>query len=89
MSNLKIEDLHLDLPTQPVDEKNWDLEKWRNENPMDYFKAMYILGMANHHILKAEIFQTIYKIIRLYIPDNHNCKRSTNMVYSYHRRDTI
>lgn len=69
VSNLKIEDLHLDLPTQPVDEKNWDLEKRRNENPMDYFKAMYILGMANHHILKAEIFQTIYKIIRLYIPD--------------------
>lgn len=69
VSNLKIEDLHFDLPSQPVDAKNWNLEKWRNENPMDYFKAMYILQLANHSILKAEAFKTIYQIVRLHIPD--------------------
>lgn len=66
---MKIEDVHFDLPTEPIDEKNWNLEKWREENPMDYFKAMYILNLANHSVAKAEIFKTIYRIVRLHIPD--------------------
>lgn len=69
VSNLKIEDLHFDLPPQPVDAQSWNLEKWRNENPIDYFKAMHILQMVNSSILKAGAFKTIYQIIRLYIPD--------------------
>lgn len=66
---MKIEDLHFDAPSHPVNERNWNLEKWRNETPMDYFKAMYILQMANHSILKTEAFKTIYQIVRLHIPD--------------------
>lgn len=40
---MKIEDLHYSLSNVPVDEKNFDLEKWRRENPMDYLKALYLI----------------------------------------------
>ncbi len=69
VSNLKIEDMSFDLPKEPVDEENWDLEKWRKENPMDYFKALYILNMDNNSEVKAEVFKAIYKVTRLHIPD--------------------
>lgn len=63
---MKIEELQFSLPTEPIDEDNWDLEQWRKDSPMDYLKALYILFNYNN---KDEIFQTIYKITRLYIPD--------------------
>lgn len=65
---MKIEDLYFDLPTEPVDEENWDLETWRRDNPMDYFKAMYILGMADIGASQAEVFKAIYQVVRLYVP---------------------
>ena len=40
---MKIEDLHYSLLNVPVDEENFDLEKWRRENPMDYLKALYLV----------------------------------------------
>ena len=66
---MKIEDLHFDLPTDPVDEENWDLETWRKEYPMDYFKALHILGMADIGDAQAEIFKKIYQVVRLHVPD--------------------
>ncbi|MGN0786958.1 MAG: DUF2971 domain-containing protein [Christensenellales bacterium] len=66
---MKIEDLHFDLPTEVVDEENWDLEKWRKEHPMDYFKALHILNMSDDSIVKAEVFKAIYRVIRMHIPD--------------------
>lgn len=66
---MKIEDLHFDLPAEPVDEENWDLETWRKEYPMDYFKALHILGMADIGDAQAEIFKKIYQVVRLHIPD--------------------
>ena len=66
---MKIEDLHLDMPPKPVDEKDWDLEKWRREQPMDYFKAIQILNMTDNCEVKAEVFKKIYQIVRMYIPD--------------------
>ena len=50
---------------QPIDEKNFDIEKWRRETPMDYLKAMYIMNMADG-VAKDMIFKEIYKITRLY-----------------------
>lgn len=67
--NLKIEDLSFDLPKEPVDEENWDLENWRKENPMDYFKALYILNMDDNERKKTEVFKSVYKVTRLHIPD--------------------
>lgn len=66
---MKIEDLHFDLPTETIDEENWDLEKWRKEHPMDYFKALHILNMSDDSIVKAEVFKAIYRVIRMHIPD--------------------
>lgn len=68
-SLMKIEDLHFDLPTEAVDKENWNLEKWRREHPMDYFKAMHILNMSDNSIVKAEVFKAIYQVIRMHIPD--------------------
>ena len=72
---MRIEDLHFDLPTKPVDVTTWDQEKWRNENPMDYFKAVYLILSApdslseiDHDIAMAVTFKNLYKVIRLYIP---------------------
>ncbi len=72
---MKIEDLRFDFPAQPVDENTWDQEKWRNENPMDYFKAIYLilsapdrLPGANRDMAMAIAFKTLYNVIRLYIP---------------------
>lgn len=39
-------------------------EKYINENPMDYVKALEVLNRFPH-----DAFNTIYKIIKLYVPD--------------------
>lgn len=56
------------MPSSPVDEKNFDLEKWRRESPMDYFKAIYFLQQGKG-IVQDEIFKAIYRVVRLYIPN--------------------
>lgn len=63
---MKIEDLHYEIPEQPVDEENFDIVKWRKEMPMDYLKAMYIINTASN---KDFVFQQIYRVTRLYIPN--------------------
>jgi hypothetical protein len=47
-------------------EEEFDLEKWRAENPMDYILAMNLINQASN---KNEVFMTIYKITRLHLPD--------------------
>lgn len=66
---MKIEDLHYTAKDDLVDEKTWDIEKWREENPMDYFLALYILQQANAPEEVSELFKTIYKVTRLYVPE--------------------
>lgn len=43
-----------------------ELEEYRLSNPMDYIKAVTLLIASMN---KNEVFQTIYKITRLHIPD--------------------
>ena len=66
---MKIEDLDFDLPSASIDENAWNLEQWRKENPMDYFKALHILNMADNCTIKVEVFKSIYQVVRLHIPD--------------------
>jgi len=47
-------------------EKEFDLRKWRAENPMDYILAMKLINQASN---KNEVFMTIYKITRLHLPE--------------------
>lgn len=66
---MKIEDLHYDVSNNVVDEKIWNKEKWQKEHPMDYFLASSIL----YEVPKAEyvykLFETVYQVTRLYLPD--------------------
>ena len=73
---MKIEDLHYNLPTEPFDDTNFDIEQWRRTNPMDYLKALYIVFGADKivdgvpsELAKAVAFQAVYKVTRQYIPD--------------------
>lgn len=73
---MKIEDLYYNLPTEPADEASFNLEKWRHDNPMDYFKAVHLILNAEKNVshilnecIKETTFQTIYKITRLHIPE--------------------
>lgn len=62
---MKIEDIKYEIPDKIISEKDFDVEKWRIENPMDYFKAMYLINIS---LNKDEVFREIYRISRLYIP---------------------
>lgn len=73
---MKIENLSFDLPAAPIDEKNFDLEKWRRETPMDYLKALYIFFKSDKivdgvpsELARTVMFQAIYSVTRQYIPD--------------------
>jgi len=63
---MKIEDINYSIPDEPISEKDFDIEKWRSENPMDYLKAIFLINMTSN---KNEVFKTIYKVTRLHIPD--------------------
>lgn len=65
---MKIEDLHFASSPTPANEKDFDLEKWRNDNPMDYYKAIFILNKVKG-IAQDIMFQRIYQVTRLYIPN--------------------
>ncbi len=71
---MKLEDLQYPLSGQPVDEKNFNVEKWRKENPVDYFKYLYILEQQQG-IAKDIVFKDLYQVNRLYVPD---------MLYKYY-----
>ena len=66
---MKLEDIQLPEPTKPVDEKNWELETWRKEYPMDYLKSACILNRSKDARVQAEIFETIYQVAQLHVPN--------------------
>ncbi len=73
---MKIEDINYILPTRQIAEKNFDKEKWIKENPIDYYKFIYVLfvssDVAPHvdkNLVMAIKFSAIYEVTRLYIPD--------------------
>lgn len=63
---MKIEDIKYKIPEEQIDEKDFDIEEWREKNPMDYFKAMYLINNSSN---RDEVFRYIYRLIRLHIPD--------------------
>ena len=67
---MKFEDLQYDFSQKPpIDEKNWNRDQWVKDYPVDYFKILYFTNQANEEFIQNEVFKTIYRIIRLYIPD--------------------
>lgn len=65
---MKLEDLRYQVPSQPVDEIDFDIKRWRKENPMDYLKAFWLVNKSDPSC-RDDVFQNIYRITRLYIPD--------------------
>ena len=63
---MKIEDIKYEIPKEPIDEEDFDIEKWRKKYPMDYFKAIYLINNAED---RDEAFNEIYGITRFHIPD--------------------
>lgn len=57
------------MPTEKIDEKDWNLEEWRKRCPMDYYKALRILSEANNGMIATEMFKVIYQITRLHVPE--------------------
>ena len=57
------------MTTENIDEKEWNLEEWRQKYPMDYYKALRILSEADDGIVADEIFKVIYQITRFHVPD--------------------
>lgn len=73
---MKIEDINYTLPTNQIDVDDFDREKWLQENPIDYFKFLYILFTSNNitpqvpsDIVMKVTFDALYRVTRLYIPD--------------------
>lgn len=74
---VKIEDINYTLPTEEIAEENFDKEKWLQEHPIDYFKFIHLLFTTTnnaptnlpHSIKMAVVFDALYYVIRLYLPD--------------------
>lgn len=74
---MKIEDINYTLPTTPINEEDFDKEKWLINNPVDYFKFIYVLFNTTSNapknmprdIVMDMAFQMMYPVTRLYIPD--------------------
>ena len=75
---MRIEDIIIESNIKKIDEKNWEINKWRKEYLVDYFKMSALLLKSEESILRDEIFKALYKVIRLYIPDT---------VYKYYALD--
>lgn len=73
---MKIEDIKYTLPTVPIEGQDFDREKWLKENPIDYFKFLYILLNSKEQypqipsdIVTSVVFDVLYSVIRIYIPN--------------------
>ncbi len=74
---MKLNDINYTLPTTQISEEDLDKEKWLSNNPIDYFKLIYVLFNITNNVPKdmpQEIamdiaFQSMYPVTRLYIPD--------------------
>lgn len=65
---MKIENLHCILPETPIDAENWDIEKWRKEHPVDYFKLLPIFVQYDTCEQMAIANSIIHCATRLYLP---------------------
>lgn len=73
---MKIEDLYYPISDAPADDTNFDIEEWRQNNPMDYFKALYLVFSSvnwnqkiQSSIAMQAAFDCIYRVTRMQIPN--------------------
>lgn len=74
---MKIEDINYTLPTKQINAEDFDKEQWLKEHPIDYFKLIYVLFKTTKNapndvpqdLAMDVVFNALYPITRLYIPD--------------------
>lgn len=66
---MKLEDNQLPLQNNGVDEKSWDIEKWRNNAEADYIAMSRFLMNYREPAEKETVFQMIWQTMQLFIPD--------------------
>lgn len=74
---MKIEEINYELPTAEIAAEDFDKENWLIENPVDYFKLIYVLFRTvknapkgiPHDLAMKLTFEALYYVTRLYIPD--------------------
>ncbi len=74
---MKIEDINYTLPTAEISSDDFNKEKWLQEHPIDYFKLLYVLFSTTKNaptslpqsIKMSVVFDALYYVIRLYLPD--------------------
>ena len=59
----------IDIPEKNTfDAATWDVDKWREQHPVDYINAVKVLNcFSKESRLKA--FKEIFKVTRLYLPE--------------------
>lgn len=65
---MKLDDIVIHGNSKVVN-NNLDAKERRKEYPIDYFELSKILLQSTEPVVRAEIFKTIYKALRSYIPD--------------------
>lgn len=66
---MKLEDVQLPIPNNNIDEKDWDIEKWRKEAKADYLTlARYLMTFSKPAEIDA-VFQVIWQAMHLFVPN--------------------
>ena len=74
---MKLDDINYTLPTAQISREDFNKEKWLENNPIDYFKLIYVLFDTTNNAPKDMpremamdmAFQSMHPVTRLYIPD--------------------
>ena len=66
---MKIEEVPISPPKKAINEKDFDLETWRKEVPIDYYVMARLLTASDHPVVRTELFKTVYQAVQLHIPN--------------------
>lgn len=66
---MKIENVPIPLAKKVIDEKDFDVEKWWKEVPINYYVMARLLTISDNPIVRTELFKTVYQAVQLHIPD--------------------
>lgn len=66
----KVKDGVTEIEMEDIEnQENFDVERWRIDNPPDYFKAARLLMQFDTGVASDTAFEAIFRVFKLYIPD--------------------
>lgn len=60
---MRIEDIEIKPNNKRFDEKNWDINEWRKEYPVDYFNLSAMLVKPDEAILLDEVLKRFIRAL--------------------------